>query len=62
MEGYAIGVTQELDAEDSVWRVHRFASRSFDDEFGSTISSDLQLLQVLSSTPGVMWRCVAYRS
>lgn len=37
---------QELDEADSVWHVQRRAVRSFDDEFGSTLDSDLQLLQV----------------
>ena len=40
---------QEIDEADDVWSVKRFSERSFDDEFGSTIESDLILLQV--STP-----------
>lgn len=37
---------QEIDEADDVWSVKRFSERSFDDEFGSTIESDLILLQV----------------
>jgi hypothetical protein len=37
---------QTLDEADSVWSVKRFSERSFDDEFGSTIESDVFLLQI----------------
>lgn len=37
---------QEEDGADGVHGVARFATRSFEDEFGSTIEGDIQLLQI----------------